>query len=200
MNQLCQQSNRESRPSSPLTDAVEAPRLPNEKDPQQSAMALLEVALKRRLSKLRKPGPEPIFSPEDSDLRKQRWYWMTGYASGYCRPSFKTRWTFVSHRLVLERKLGRALATGEICDHINGNRIDNRRENLRIVNRLQNAQHQPSGNPFRGALMHGKRWRASVNSGGKRYSSGCYDSVYEAAFAAKMLREFLGFADEEVKL
>lgn len=41
------------------------------------------------------------------------------------------------HRLVASKKAGRPLAHDEIVHHINGNKTDNRRRNLKIVTRTE---------------------------------------------------------------
>ena len=44
------------------------------------------------------------------------------------------------HRVILERILGRHLREGEECDHIDGNGLNNRRGNLRLVDHRRNIR------------------------------------------------------------
>lgn len=85
----------------------------------------------------------PRFSADDADLSAMNWVCDR---NGYARRNFwmieagvrKCRY-MVAHRVVLARVLGRKPTRDEIADHINGDRLDNRRENIRSATvRLNN--------------------------------------------------------------
>lgn len=52
---------------------------------------------------------------------------------GYVRILIGPKKYRYEHRLVMEKKLGRPLLRTELCHHINGDRADNREENLELV-------------------------------------------------------------------
>ena len=114
---------------------------------------------------------------------KYRWYENVGYVLRYERDGSKT----VSIRLHREIM---SCPTGLHVDHINHDRRDNRRENLRIVTHAQNHQNR-SYNPFRGAVLDKKKWVAQCKLNGKHYRVGRYETREEAAAAAAKLREQL---------
>lgn len=61
--------------------------------------------------------------------------------TGYLRIKTEQGWKRL-HRVLMEEKLGRKLRTDEQVDHINGNKEDNRPENLQV---LSNTDHQLKG-------------------------------------------------------
>lgn len=82
-------------------------------------------------------GKETIVSDEDYEFLSQ-WKWCYGKRGYATRTNKRTNKHDSIHRLVMERLIGRELASNEICDHINRNRLDNRRDNLRLVTLTEN--------------------------------------------------------------
>jgi hypothetical protein len=74
-------------------------------------------------------------------------------------------------------------------DHVNGNKVDNRRANLRLATRSQNNRNKPlQGNNtsgFRGVAYHKPSgfWVARVFVNKRQTSLGCYRTAEEAAHA-----------------
>lgn len=60
---------------------------------------------------------------------------------GYAKGSINGK-PVLMHRLIMERMLGRNINNGFVVDHINGNRSDNRRENLREVDTATNNRNR----------------------------------------------------------
>jgi hypothetical protein len=129
-----------------------------------------------------------------------RWDLSTG---GYAR-SGRSPEIFM-HRLIL----GLVRGDGLESDHINGDRLDNRRANLRVATHAENGQNvrvptRPGlTSQFRGVSRRGDRWQAFVNvrtpHGRKKHHLGLFQTEEEAARAAAAFRaEVFPFSQDRV--
>lgn len=91
--------------------------------------------------------------------------------------------TIRMHRLILDAK------GGEQADHIDGNGLNNSRDNLRIATPLQNTHNsrRPINNTsgYKGVYWHKRtgKWMARININNKRKHLGLFTSPEEAAKA-----------------
>lgn len=90
--------------------------------------------------------------------------------------------TLFMHRLIL------TLADGEQTDHVNGNKLDNRRENLRRCTAAENSRNQRKWTTDRTSQYKGvywsntrRRWTARITVNGRLLQVG--SSQYELAAA-----------------
>lgn len=133
-------------------------------------------------------------SDEDYEyLSGWRWRVRWGYASTDRREGGRAVGV-VMHRIVWERMAGRALLAGEQIDHINRETLDNRRENLRVVNNVQNQMNRgghrtykgkPTSSQYKGVFWHakGKKWMAAIGVENRSKYLGLFASEEEAARA-----------------
>jgi len=101
------------------------------------------------------------------------------------------------HRIVMKAK------KGEVVDHIYHDKLDARKQNLRIVSQKENNQNLKLRNDnisgHRGVQKRGENsWEAYIVIDNKYYSLGTYTTVELAAQASKNARAKKGYLDEGI--
>jgi hypothetical protein len=125
-------------------------------------------------------------------LKKYHWYLSEGYALAMIDGK-KTR----MHHLILPKKKGFEI------DHINRNRSDNRRCNLRYVTSSQNtmnsSKRSDNTSGYRGVWWdkEKKKWRVEIMMNRKKIYIGTFVDIEDAAKAYKnkaieLFQEYLG--------
>ena len=89
------------------------------------------------------------------------------------------------HRLIMAHRRGSPLPRALQVDHINRDRTDNRRRNLRYATRTQNQanKHKPKNNKsgYKGVSRHQTKWEVRIKYGAKKLYLGLYDNPFTAA-------------------
>lgn len=143
-------------------------------------------------------------------LSQWKWHFLMTYPVG--QQGYATRATYnpktqkqtrlYMHRIILDVK------PEEQVDHINGNRLDNRRANLRPADHVTNLQNGKKGRPrhgvpkssrFKGVVAKPpakkgrKRWVATITVNRKTHFLGTFYDEREAALTYdRAAREFFG--------
>ncbi|HEC65424.1 MAG TPA: HNH endonuclease [bacterium] len=113
--------------------------------------------------------PNDVFG----ELNKYIWHLDSkGYAVRWSRGDRKNRKHIYVHRVVNNTPEG--LET----DHIDGDKLNNLRENLRSVTHSQNCRNRKFVNTsgYRGVSWHQGKWRATITINGKHKHLGYFDN------------------------
>lgn len=96
----------------------------------------------------------------------------------YCYVSEKGKITLL-HRYVWEKHNGK-IPSDRVVDHINGNGLDCRKENLRLASSLENSYNLSKPNKFTGVNPTGNRFNARIMHDRKDYNLGTFPTLKEA--------------------
>jgi len=137
-----------------------------------------------------KDGSEFFIDAADCDLVKQyQWYNGKGYA---VTPLSSGKRQYL-HRLIMDL----SPSDTHHVDHVDGNKQNNRRSNLRLATSAQNNQNQNvaprSSVGYRGVsvLTQNKNYRARIGYKGKGIHIGCFPTPVLAAQARNIASELL---------
>lgn len=137
-------------------------------------------------------GKSVIFDVEDLPkvLAVGCWYYANGYAIHSINPG-----AIRMHRVIM------GTPDGMETDHINGNRLDNRRTNLRVCTHAENLKNRgisiANTSGYKGVSFHKlvKKYEAHIVYNGKHMHLGYFDNPEDAATvykfkAAELFGEF----------
>lgn len=135
-----------------------------------------------------------LVDDEDFEWLNQ-WKWSYDGNNGYAK---RTKYTkdrnikIYMHRIILN------IPQGLITDHINRNRLDNRKDNLRISNKQQNGFNRDKNknniSGFKGVTWHhkNKKWIAQIMINGINKYLGSYQKIEDAIKARNTYDKKLG--------
>lgn len=110
-------------------------------------------------------------------VKNHKWDIKQGYA--------RNRELGLMHRLFIE---------GDLIDHINMNKLDNRKSNLRSVDKRANALNSNiarGASGLRGVRKCNSKWQAYIKEDGKQKNLGVFDTAEEASAVYQAYKEEL---------
>ena len=126
-------------------------------------------------------GKYAIVDDDDFEYLNQ-WKWcMTGFYAGRGIGNYKNRGRIYLHRVIMGEPKGSEV------DHINFDKLDNRKSNLRVCSKADNRRHvglrKNNTSGFKGVSWHKlvKKWYATIQVDGKQISKGWFENRIDAA-------------------
>lgn len=128
--------------------------------------------------------------PEDYDwLDSFKWYTNDGGNNPYAYRGIAVPKTRKIQQIPMHKQVLDIIQSDLTVDHKNGDTLDNRKNNLRLATRQQQAinrgMRSDNKSGYKGVywLNYANKWRAQIKHNGKRISLGVYENVEDAAEA-----------------
>lgn len=131
---------------------------------------------------------EKVLILDDDDYENLKSYNITLHRGGYAiRHIQKENKSVV---ILIHREITNA-PSGMVVDHINGNKLDNRKENLRVCTQSQNSMNRrlfsknSSGHKGVSWCKTKRKWQAQIMLNGKQKTIGRFHNIEDAILAYK---------------
>jgi len=132
-----------------------------------------------------KPNGIALVDDEDYERLKGYSWWLSGWGyAGYRLTGGKTMYL---HKSIIP------VPKGMEIDHINGNKLDNRKQNLRVCTRSQNVANtvkpkHGTTSQYKGVFWNklNQNWNVQITVKRKRIHIGCFKEERHAAIAADL--------------
>lgn len=124
-------------------------------------------------------GEVTIVDDEDyKELNKHNWYYSKGYAKRSLYAD-KKQTTIAMHRIILNTP------DDMETDHINCNKLDNRKENLRVCTHAENQcnkrKYKNNTSGHKGVVIRGGKFIPQIKHNNKLIHLGTYNTLEQAA-------------------
>lgn len=134
---------------------------------------------------------------DDEDFERVsqiKWcYHENGHGNGYAENrDKKNKKTFRLHRFVLDLDDDKMREAGLMVDHIDGDHLNNQKENLRVCTNSQNQANRKRlkarskrkyTSIYKGVYKSGRKWQAAISKDKNRINLGAFPTEQEAALA-----------------
>lgn len=131
-------------------------------------------------------GLSCIIDDEDADLAEYTWKAERAIPYAYRTKGRGSVRRITLHRVIMSRKMGRDFAPGERVDHIDGNALNNTRDNLRVCTPSQNSTNigltRRNTSGYKGVTWNKRyrKWQASITVDRKCKYLGSFATPQEA--------------------
>jgi hypothetical protein len=131
-----------------------------------------------------------IVDETDSDLSELSWNVRISGNACYARRTIRhdSRPTQFMHRVIAGRIFGKSVIKNMFIDHIDLNPLNNRRSNIRLATRAQNARNstrRTNTSGYKGVHWHKRlhKWSAQIQENKNHRHLGYFDTAEAAAIA-----------------